>query len=96
MTSGANNMEMEKETKDLLEELKSVADDFYQNRNNKGIKRMPEVIRNLSDFITCLKPEEQPEYLMILKGVMEAMETKNYIMLADMLVFDVVGVVERY
>lgn len=87
---------MEKETKDLSEELKSVADDFYQNRNNKGIKRMPEIIRDLSEFMTCLKSEEQPEYLAILKGVMEAMETKNYIMLADMLVFDVVEVVERY
>lgn len=87
---------MEKETKNLLEELKSVADDFYQNRNNKGIKRMPEIIRDLSEFMTCLKPEEQSEYLTILKGVMEAMETKNYIMLADMLVFDVGEVVERY
>lgn len=87
---------MENETKDFLEELKSVADDFYQNRNNKGIKRMPEMIRSLSAFMTCLKPEEQQEYLTILQGVMEAMETKNYIMLADMLVFDVGKVVERY
>lgn len=87
---------MEKETKDLMEELESVADAFYQNRNNKGIKRMPELIRDLSEFMTSLKAEEQQSYLMILKGVMEAMETKNYIMLADMLVFDVARVVEAY
>lgn len=87
---------MEKETKELLEELKSVADNFYQNRNNKGLKSMPELIRDLSEFMTCLKLEDQQEYLGILKGVMEAMETKSYIMLADMLVFDVIKVVERY
>lgn len=87
---------MKDETKDLVQELKSVADNFYQNRNNKGIKAMPEIIRNLSAFMDRLQPEEQKEYLAVLKGVMEAMETKNYIMLADMLTFDIAKVVERY
>lgn len=87
---------MKEEAKKLAEELRSVADDFYQNQNHKGIKEMPEVIRKLSAFTSCLKPEEQQEYLTALTGVMEAVETKNYIMLADMLVFDVRKIVERY
>lgn len=87
---------MKDEVKDLLERLESVADHFYQNKNNKGIKEMPEVIRGLSAFMVNLKPEEQQEYLIVLKNVMEAMETKNYVMLADMLTFDVVKILERY
>ncbi len=87
---------MKEETKKLVDELQLVADEFYQNQNSKGIKEMPEVIRKLSAFMSCLKPEEQQEYLAALTGVMEAMEAKNYIMLADMLVFDVMKLVERY
>lgn len=82
--------------KNLIEELKAVTDNFYQNQNQKGIKVMPEIIRKLSEFASYLKPEEQQEFLTILTSAMEAMETKNYIMLADILIFDVVNVIERY
>lgn len=87
---------MENSVTDLIEELQMIADDFYQNKMNKGIKKMPELIRKLSEFVPHLRSGQQESFLVILKGIMEAMEMKNYIMLADMLVFDVKEMMEEY
>lgn len=87
---------MENGTTELLEELQTIADAFYQNQIKTGIEKLPDLVRKLSDFVSHLQPEQQPEFLKILEGVMEAMEIKNYIMLADMLVFDVMETIEGY
>ncbi len=86
---------MENNAADLITELQMIADEFYQNKMKEGIAKMPELVRELSEFVPHLHPDQQESFLVTLKGIMEAMETKNYIMLADMLVFDVKEMIEE-
>lgn len=86
---------MENNAADLITELQTIADEFYQNKMKEGIAKMPDLVRKLSEFVPCLHSNQQEPFLVILKGIMEAMETKNYIMLADMLIFDVKEMIEE-
>lgn len=87
---------MENRSEDFLKELQDLADVFYQNQDKKGVKKLPELTRKLSEFMSELKPEQQQDFLVVLKGILEAIETENYIMLADMLVFEVGQRIEEY
>lgn len=80
--------------KDIIDELQIIADDFYQNKIKTGTEKMPGVVRKLGEIISCLAEDQQQELQIILRNAMEAMETKRYIMLADILVFDLKSVLE--
>ena len=66
-----------------------MADSFYQNKNEDGIKDMPELIGKLSDTAGILNPEKRKQYCITIKNLADAYEQKNYIMVADILSFDV-------
>lgn len=79
----------------LLDKLQEMADAFYQNRVEDGIGMMPIFIRELNSFINQCPQEEQQNYLLWLKNVMEAMELKEYVLLADILIFDLMEQIEE-
>ncbi|MBP3506705.1 MAG: hypothetical protein J6K43_09960 [Lachnospiraceae bacterium] len=86
---------MENRIEDVIEELQVIADDFYQNKIKSGTEKMPNFVQKLSEIVPYLEEKQQQNILMILKNVMESMEAKNYIMLADILVFEVIDILEE-
>ena len=86
---------MEEAKQELLDDIQCVTDMFYQNRLNEGIKRMPELVQKLAGYMSALSPSMQQQYLGAVKAVMEAMEVKNYIMLADVLTFEILDLLEQ-
>lgn len=85
---------MEKK-QELLDAIQYVTDAFYQNRINDGVKKLPELVQNLAGYMEVLDPTIQQQYLNVVKAVMESMEAKNYIMLADVLTFEVLDILEQ-
>ena len=56
---------------------------------------MPELVQKLAGYMSALSPSMQQQYLGAVKAVMEAMEVKNYIMLADVLTFEILDMLEQ-
>lgn len=81
------------EKKKVIKIIEKVADSFYQNRNRDGIKDMPELIENLSNMAEILNAEKQKQYCITIKNLADAYEQQNYIMVADILSFDVLGLI---
>lgn len=81
--------------KSILEMIEKVTDAFYQNHLQIGIKELPELIRNLAELTSIFDTEAQPVFVAGLKQSMEAMEQKDYILLADILVFEVGELIEQ-
>lgn len=86
---------MENRIENAIEELQVIADAFYQTEIKFGTERMPNFVRELSEIVPFLEEKQQQNILVILKNVMEAMEAKKYIMLADILVFEVMDILEE-
>ncbi len=87
---------MEDAGTELREDIQYVTDAFYQNRVKEGVRRLPELVQKLADKINGLDADVQQQYLGAVKLIMEAMEEKNYIMLADVLTFDISEILEQY
>lgn len=79
----------------VIELIKKVADDFYQNKNVEGIKEMPGLIRELSNVAETINQEEQKKYCMAIKNLADAYEQKNYVMVADELTFEIMEILEK-
>lgn len=82
--------------KEILENIQELADTFYQNHVQAGVERLPALVMSLTDVASNLHPEEQQEYQRLLQALMEAMEAKNYVMLADILTFDIMEAIRLY
>ena len=54
---------------------------------------MPELIENLSNMAEILNAEKQKQYCITIKNLADAYEQQNYIMVADILSFDVLGLI---
>lgn len=74
---------------DIKRELREIADNFYQNRNIEGIQRMPAFIEVLTGRIEQLNEQEQMNYIVIMKNLLGAYEQKEYVMVADILNYEV-------
>ena len=70
------------------QELQIIADLFYQNKMNK----LPDLIRMLNEIMEQECFEDKSKFLDILKNVTECIDSKNYIMLADIIVFELLAV----
>ncbi len=73
----------------LLAHIQELSDLYYQNRAGEGSEKLKELIRELTTFAPTLSQDRQQEYMMALKSVMEAMELQDYVLLADVLSFDI-------
>lgn len=78
-----------KQVDTVREEILDIADTFYQNRIAEGVKQLPKLIRLLSEESKDINEQKQKKYIELLNYVMEAMEQKEYILLADVLVFEI-------
>ena len=74
---------------ELRNEIIKVSDLLYQNNLGEGVKAIPALIRKLSTLGSMLPGDMIPPYTNILKNIMEAMEIKDYVLLADLLVYEV-------
>jgi len=81
------------DNKDRQEVLKRINDCFYQNKINTGISGMPELIKSLKEIIDRLPEEEQVVYYQHIKNLLEAYKTEDYIMTADILVYDILEMI---
>ena len=82
---------MASDTKNLgLEEsIIEISDLFYQNKNSEGVKQLPNLISQLASYAGSLSADQVPGYTGVLKSIMEAMDMQNYILLADLLIYEV-------
>lgn len=81
---------------DLIEHIQELSDLYYQNQVNQGSQKLQSLVQELTAVAPLLQPKEQQEYLVMLKGFMEAMELKDYVMLADILTFDILEAISSY
>lgn len=88
---------MEQKTANTIQDkIMSISDAFYQNKTGIGTEQLPEVIKDLTVIVPQLSSEQQGIYMAVLKNMMEAMEMKDYIMLADIMTFDITELLEQY
>lgn len=81
---------------DLIGHIRELADLYYQNQVSKGSQKLQGLVQELTAVAPLLQPKEQQEYLVMLQGFMEAMELKDYVMLADILTFDILEAIYSY
>lgn len=81
---------------DLMEHIQELADLYYQNQVSKGSQKLQSLVQELTAVAPLLQPKEQQEYLVMLQGFMEAMELKDYVMMADILTFDILEAIYSY
>lgn len=82
-----------KDRQEVLKRINEVSDCFYQNKINTGISGMPELIKSLKEIIDRLPEEEQVVYYQHIKNLLEAYKTEDYIMTADILVYDILEMI---
>ncbi len=61
---------------------------YYQNCPEKGTEQLQALIQELSGLEALIPREQQSRYIGILKNLMEAIEQRDFVMLADILTFD--------
>jgi hypothetical protein len=77
--------------KQVNHEIEEVSDLFYQNKLDEGKKRLPELVTQLSKLSAYVLDQDQ--YNKILVELVETMESENYIMLADILIYEVLDMI---
>lgn len=80
----------------IQEDIIQVSDCFYQNRVQDGIDLLPDFISKLMNFSANVQQEDVVVYTTILQNIMETMETQNYVLLADLLVFELSPMLSNY
>lgn len=78
-----------KEVNVMKTSILEIADLFYQNRIKEGTERLPELIKLLTEIVKMLDVQKQKGFAELLNYVTEAIESKEYVLLADILVFEV-------
>lgn len=73
----------------LEENIQDITDALYQQRVKEGLETIPLVLKQLSTIAMQLDEEKETALLSILKNAMDALEEKEYVLLADILYFDV-------
>ncbi len=86
---------MAKGTKDVLDRIDSIADMFYQNQNKPGVEQLPQLVADLTAIAPEIAPEYSNQFINAIRGLMECMEQKDYILLADILIFELKEVLQE-
>lgn len=79
----------EKTKQELLDQIQEVSDKFYQNKDQDGVILMPSLIQKLTEVVNIVPQEQQSLYYAGIKNLLEAFESKNYVLIADILVYDI-------
>ena len=80
--------------KQIVAGIQEITDLFYQNQLEQGIERLPELIKSLTALAEEIEAEKQEGYTLKLKQLVEAMELKDYVLLSDILVFELSDYIE--
>ena len=72
----------------ILEKIDKITDVFYQNRAEEGTKELPQLISELTEISAEISREKQGRFTNILKNLMESMTQQDYVLMADILVFE--------
>lgn len=73
----------------LEENIQDITDELYQQKVKEGLETIPLVLKQLSTIAMQLDEKKKTALLSILKNAMDALEEKEYVLLADILYFDV-------
>lgn len=81
----------------VMEEIGQVTDLLYQEKIDEGYEKLTVLIRNIMTLTADITDEaEQAGFVAVLSPALEAMEHKDYTLLADVLQYDLVEKLEEY
>lgn len=83
----------EKAKQELLDQIQEISDKFYQNKEQDGVILMPALIQKLTEVVNAIPQEQQNLYYAGIKNLLEAFESKNYVLVADILVYDILELI---
>lgn len=86
---------MTKETRDILDRMDSIADMFYQNQSKRGLELLPQLVADLTAIAPGIAPEYSKRFMNAIRCLMECMEQKDYVLLADILIYEVKEVLQE-
>ena len=73
------------------QKIEAIADLFYQNQLEEGRGQLPQLIQVLNEILEEKRYTDEQQYFNLLKNIMESIDDKNYIVLADLLVFELMS-----
>ncbi len=76
------------------QKIEAIADLFYQNQLEEGIGQLPQLIQVLNEILEEKRYTDEQQYFNLLKNITESIDDKNYIVLADLLVFELMSDIE--
>ena len=76
------------------QKIEAIADLFYQNQLEEGIGQLPQLIQVLNEILEEKRYTDEQQYFKLLKNITESIDDKNYIVLADLLVFELMSDIE--
>lgn len=83
--------------RNIVNDIKKTSDLYYQSKESEGNKSMQELIANLTGFVDSVNDEAViNDILDKLKEVLQAMEDKDYVYLADLLKYEIGEVINEY
>jgi len=88
--SGINSRGQKMRVEDIIKTMAEAAEAFYQNRNDVGNKMMPEIVRQLTEMWNEMSSgQDQKKLYQAVQNLMQAYEQKSYVLVADILTFDI-------
>ncbi len=94
------------ELKRYIEETKSgiiaMTELFYQQNVQEALNKMPNVLDGIEKIyvlindVDCIEAEDKTSIVRILGEAMNAMESGDYVLLADILQYDMIDILELY
>ena len=76
------------------QKIEAIADLFYQNQLEEVIGQLPQLIQVLNEILEEKRYTDEQQYFNLLKNITESIDDKNYIVLADLLVFELMSDIE--
>ena len=82
--------------------VKAISELFYQQKNQEALSAMPSLldgIMNLSSMLAekeGITEESRQELVKVMGDSLMAMENKDYVLLADILQYDMIETLDRY
>lgn len=97
---------MMENTQNVIDSAISVIDDmtelFYQQKKNEALAKMNDVLDNILKVndtiaqINDISDEDRQRLVVILGEAVKAMESKDYVLLADILKYDMTDILNEY
>lgn len=86
---------------DIEKNIIMITEFFYQNNNQEALVCMPELLdgilkmAGILETLENISEEDKQEFVKILTEALKAMEEKDYVLLADILQYDMIDKIEK-